>query len=166
MVCWFGAMSIIANYVVFMTFFPASLSLVMEVESASSLPSPPPPSPLVHLVLLPLPPQVCPYDPTSTTWQLDELARDLQEEEEQKKPNPVVQRVKIIMALGLCVVHLHGWFLSGITGLSFGFAPQTEGAELPEEKVSPTADEIEKVPLQEYLLWKAFNLSGDQVCYT
>ena len=30
-VCWFGAMSIIANYVVFMTFFPAALSLVMEV---------------------------------------------------------------------------------------------------------------------------------------
>ena len=31
-VCWFGAMSIIANFVVFMTFFPASLSLVMEVN--------------------------------------------------------------------------------------------------------------------------------------
>ena len=31
-VCWFGAMSIIANYVVFMTFFPAALSLVMEVR--------------------------------------------------------------------------------------------------------------------------------------
>ena len=30
-VCWFGAMSIFANFVVFMTFFPASLSLVMEV---------------------------------------------------------------------------------------------------------------------------------------
>ena len=34
-VCWFGAMSIIANFVVFMTFFPASLSLVMEVRTAS-----------------------------------------------------------------------------------------------------------------------------------
>lgn len=33
-VCWFGAMSIIANFVVFMTFFPASLSLVMEVRTA------------------------------------------------------------------------------------------------------------------------------------
>ena len=31
-VCWFGAMSIIANFVVFMTFFPAALSLVMEVH--------------------------------------------------------------------------------------------------------------------------------------
>ena len=101
-----------------------------------------------------------PYDPTSTTWQLDELARDMQEEEAQKKPNPVVQRVKIIMALGLVVVHLHGWFLSGITGLSFGLAPQTTGDEIAEELSVPT----EKVPLQQYLWWKAFNLSGDQVC--
>ena len=87
----------------------------------------------------------------------------MQEEEDQKKPNPVVQRVKIIMALGLIVVHLHGWFLTGITGLSFGFAPQTEEATLT-EKDSALTNEIEKVPLQEYLLWKVFNLSGDQVC--
>ena len=86
----------------------------------------------------------------------------MQEEEAQKKPNPVVQRVKIIMALGLTVVHLHGWFLSGITGLSFGFAPQTKGAEITEVTSDPV-DELEKVPLQDYLLWKAFNMSGDQV---
>lgn len=103
-----------------------------------------------------------PYDPTSTTWQLDELARDMQEEEAQKKPNPVVQRVKIIMALGLTVVHLHGWFLSGITGLSFGLTPQTSSDELSSDTPS-ASDEMVKVPLQEYLLWKAFNLSGDQV---
>ena len=106
--------------------------------------------------------QVSPYDPTSTTWQLDELARDMQEEEAQKKPNPVVQRVKIIMALGLTVVHLHGWFLSGITGLSFGLAPPTSGDELSSDTSS--SDEMVKIPLHEYLLWKAFNLSGDQVC--
>ena len=89
----------------------------------------------------------------------------MQEEEAQKKPNPVVQRVKIIMALGLVVVHLHGWFLSGITGLSFGFTSQTTGDDITSEHSLPTtADEIVKVPLQDYLLWKAFNLSGDQVC--
>lgn len=105
---------------------------------------------------------MCPYDPSSTTWQLDELARDMQEEEAQKKPNPVVQRVKIIMALGLTVVHLHGWFLSGLTGLSFGLSLQTEGAGIMQKNLAP-ASEIEKVPLQDYILWKAFNLSGDQV---
>ena len=87
----------------------------------------------------------------------------MQEEEAQKKPNPVVQRVKIIMALGLTVVHLHGWFLSGITGLSFGLAPHTSGDELSSPSSAPS-DEIVRVPLQDYLLWKAFNLSGDQVC--
>ena len=30
--CCFGSMSIIANYLVFMTFFPASLALVLEVK--------------------------------------------------------------------------------------------------------------------------------------
>ena len=106
-----------------------------------------------------------PYDPTSTTWQLDELARDMQEEEVQKKPNPVVQRVKIIMALGLTFVHLHGWFLSGITGLSFGLAPPSSvDAEGSTGDAGSDSDEIVKIPLQDYLLWKAFNLSGDQVC--
>ena len=108
--------------------------------------------------------QVSPYDPTSTTWQLDELARDMQEEEVQKKPNPVVQRVKIIMALGLIFVHLHGWFLSGITGLSLGLAPQSSGEEGARDGQTATSgDDVVKIPLQDYLLWKAFNLSGDQV---
>lgn len=32
MICCFGCMSIMANYLVFMTFFPASLALVLEVR--------------------------------------------------------------------------------------------------------------------------------------
>ena len=31
-ICCFGCMSLIANYLVFMTFFPASLALVLEVS--------------------------------------------------------------------------------------------------------------------------------------
>lgn len=30
-ICCFGCMSLVANYLVFMTFFPASLALVLEV---------------------------------------------------------------------------------------------------------------------------------------
>ena len=30
-VCYFGCMSLIANYLVFMTFFPAALALILEV---------------------------------------------------------------------------------------------------------------------------------------
>uniref|UniRef100_A0A8C4Q389 3-hydroxy-3-methylglutaryl coenzyme A reductase n=1 Tax=Eptatretus burgeri TaxID=7764 RepID=A0A8C4Q389_EPTBU len=39
-------------------------------------------------------------------WQLSQLAQVLQEEED-NKPNPVAQRVKIIMSLGLALVHVH-----------------------------------------------------------
>ena len=105
--------------------------------------------------------QVCPYDPNKPAWQLDELARAMQEEE--RKPNPVVQRVKIIMAMGLTVVHLHSRFLSGMTGLSLGLgSPLEEGGALL-GGAGGREDEIEKVPLTEYLWWKTFNLSVDQV---
>ena len=32
-ICCFGCMSLVANYLVFMTFFPASLALVLEVTT-------------------------------------------------------------------------------------------------------------------------------------
>lgn len=130
--CCFGCMSIMANYLVFMTFFPASLALVLEV---------------------------CPHDPSNYGWHLDNLARDMQEEET-KKTNPVAQRVKIIMTLGLTVVHLHSRFLSSVTGWSFGFGWNTES----KGDVIQTDGEMEMVPLPQYLWWKLFNLSIDQVC--
>lgn len=140
MMCCFGCMSIIANYLVFMTFFPASLALVLEV---------------------------CPTDPSNPTWHLDELARSMHEED-RSKPNPVVQRVKVIMALGLCVVHLHSRFLSDVTGLSFGLPSSASPATEEELLLTPGGEgpgegEIDKIPLQEYLLWKMFNLSIDQL---
>lgn len=117
-----------------MTFFPASLALVLEV---------------------------CPHDPSNSGWHLDNLARDMQEEEVTKKPNPVAQRVKIIMALGLSVVHVHSWF-SGFTGLTFGFGSSLE-EKGSESGVLKGREEIEMVPLPYYLWWKLFNLSIDQV---
>lgn len=135
--CCFGCMSIIASYLVFMTFFPASLALVLEV---------------------------CPHDPSNSGWHLDNLARDMQEEEETKKSNPVAQRVKIIMSLGLVVVHLHSRFLSSVTGWSFGFDLSLEGESGTENGgTSLRSQEMEMVPLPQYLWWKAFNLTVDQV---
>lgn len=89
-------------------------------------------------------------------------------QEEERKPNPVVQRVKVIMALGLLVVHLHSRFFSTVTGLSFGLgSAEDEGSSLGREGEEGSSDigegGIEKVPLQEYLWWKVFNLSVDQV---
>lgn len=78
--CCFGCLSVIANYFVFMTFFPACLSLVLELSNDNRLGKP--------------------------VWQLGQFAHVL-EEEEDKKPNPVLQRVKVIMSLGLVLVHAH-----------------------------------------------------------
>ena len=96
-----------------MTFFPAALALFLEVRERDE----PNGSSIVSVVDLCL--QVCPDNPENMTWHIDELARGLQEEE--RKPNPVVQRVKVIMSLGLVVVHLHSRFLSQVTGVTFGF---------------------------------------------
>ena len=35
-VCCFGCISLLANYVVFMTFFPASLALILEVQYSNN----------------------------------------------------------------------------------------------------------------------------------
>ncbi|XP_061657301.1 3-hydroxy-3-methylglutaryl-coenzyme A reductase-like [Syngnathoides biaculeatus] len=78
--CCFSCMSVLANYFVFMTFFPACVSLVLELSMES-----------------------CEGRPI---WQLSPLAHVLAEEEH-NKPNPVTQRVKLIMSLGLALVHAH-----------------------------------------------------------
>ena len=102
---------------------------------------------------------MCPYDPSNKAWQLDKFASAMHEEE--RKPNPVVQRVKVIMALGLIVVQLHSRYLAGMTGLSFGFSSQA--AEKNDSQSGVTEDEIEKIPLADYIWWKTLNISVDQV---
>ncbi|XP_058270811.1 3-hydroxy-3-methylglutaryl-CoA reductase b [Hemibagrus wyckioides] len=80
LVCCFGCISVLANYFVFMTFFPACVSVVLELSRESREGRP--------------------------IWQLSQFARVLKEEED-NKPNPVTQRVKIIMSLVLALVHAH-----------------------------------------------------------
>uniref|UniRef100_A0A1B6EGS7 3-hydroxy-3-methylglutaryl coenzyme A reductase n=1 Tax=Clastoptera arizonana TaxID=38151 RepID=A0A1B6EGS7_9HEMI len=85
--CCFACMSVLVNYIVFMTFYPACLSLILELsrnEQANCQP-----------------------------WHNKSLfIRALKEEDQ--KPNPVVQRVKVIMSAGLVVVHAHSrWALHG-----------------------------------------------------
>ncbi|XP_075694519.1 3-hydroxy-3-methylglutaryl-Coenzyme A reductase [Rhinoderma darwinii] len=83
--CCFGCMSVLANYFAFMTFFPACVSLVLELSRESREGRP--------------------------IWQLTQFANVL-EEEEDNKPNPVTQRVKMIMSLGLVLVHAHSRWIS------------------------------------------------------
>uniref|UniRef100_A0A8C2PZJ1 3-hydroxy-3-methylglutaryl-coenzyme A reductase n=1 Tax=Cyprinus carpio TaxID=7962 RepID=A0A8C2PZJ1_CYPCA len=88
--CCFGCMSVLANYFVFMTFFPACVSLVLELSRESREGRP--------------------------IWQLNHFARVL-EEEEDNKPNPVTQRVKMIMSLGLVMVHAHSRWIADPTSI-------------------------------------------------
>lgn len=79
--CGFAVMSVIVNYVVFMTFYPACLSLIMDLSrngcDMSKVKEKAKDSLIIHL------------------------------SEEDQKPNPVVQRVKMIMSTGLMLVHAY-----------------------------------------------------------
>lgn len=77
--CGFAVMSVVVNYVVFMTFYPACLSLVMDLSRNG-------------------------VDMAKVKGR-DSLIVYLSEEDQ--KPNPVVQRVKMIMSTGLMLVHAY-----------------------------------------------------------
>ncbi|GIY75499.1 3-hydroxy-3-methylglutaryl-coenzyme A reductase [Caerostris darwini] len=78
--CRFACMSAVINYFMFLLFFPACLALILELSRDQ--------------------------DEGRPVWYFSTLSRILQQEEEQK-PNPVLQRVKLIMSAGLVLVHAH-----------------------------------------------------------
>ncbi|KAK1892046.1 3-hydroxy-3-methylglutaryl-coenzyme A reductase [Dissostichus eleginoides] len=119
--CCFGCMSVLANYFVFMTFFPAREG---------------------HPI-----------------WQLSHFSR-VMEEEEDHKPNPVTQRVKMIMSLGLVMVHAHSrWIAEPLSIHTSGGIPQV-GMEL--DSLSPRRIEPEK-PLWHFYLTRMITMDIEQV---
>ncbi|XP_017786105.1 PREDICTED: 3-hydroxy-3-methylglutaryl-coenzyme A reductase-like [Nicrophorus vespilloides] len=83
MLSCFACLSVVVNYVVFMTFYPACLSLILELSRTTNL-----------------------YGKRDIKRSL--ISRALNEEDQ--KSNPVLERVKIIMAIGLMIVHAHSWW--------------------------------------------------------
>ncbi|KAL3290142.1 hypothetical protein HHI36_023506 [Cryptolaemus montrouzieri] len=81
MLSYFACLSVLVNYVVFMTFYPACLSLILEYFQLSRTTNV--------------------YAKKGSAL----IARALKEEH--YRSNPVVQRVKIIMSAGLMMVHVH-----------------------------------------------------------
>ncbi|XP_060927203.1 3-hydroxy-3-methylglutaryl-coenzyme A reductase-like isoform X2 [Limanda limanda] len=131
--CCFGCMSVLANYFVFMTFFPACVSLVLELSRDSQEGHP--------------------------IWQLSHFSR-VMEEEEDNKPNPVTQRVKIIMSLGLVMVHAHSrWIAEPLSTHTIVEVPQV-GMEL--DQFSPRSMEPEK-PLWYFYLTRMITMDIEQV---
>ncbi|XP_075217147.1 HMG coenzyme A reductase [Lycorma delicatula] len=86
--CYYACLSVVVNYVVFVTFYPACLSLILELSRSGGVGHP--------------------------AWQNKSLIMKALREEDQK-PNPVVQRVKLIMSAGLVIVHAHSrWAVRGV----------------------------------------------------
>ncbi|XP_072272374.1 3-hydroxy-3-methylglutaryl-Coenzyme A reductase [Pyxicephalus adspersus] len=132
--CCFGCMSVLANYFAFMTFFPACVSLVLELSRESREGHP--------------------------IWQLSQFANVL-EEEEDNKPNPVTQRVKMIMSLGLVLVHAHSRWISQ--------PPSQNSTSIQDNKVSLGLDDtlpkrIEpNMPLWQFYLSRMVTMDIEQV---
>lgn len=77
----FCCLSVLANYLAFMTFYPAFLTLVLELCRGVNHGRP--------------------------VWQLHQLMH--KEDEEGQKLNPVIERVKVIMSAGLVFVYVNSW---------------------------------------------------------
>ncbi|KOC68238.1 3-hydroxy-3-methylglutaryl-coenzyme A reductase [Habropoda laboriosa] len=74
----FACLGVLVNYIVFMTFYPACLSLILELSRGTN---------------------------TMKPLSADKIFMIHPLNEEDQKPNPVVERVKLIMIAGLFVVH-------------------------------------------------------------
>ncbi|CAG9816665.1 unnamed protein product [Phaedon cochleariae] len=77
MLSCFACLSVLVNYIVFMTFYPACLSLILELSRTTNI-----------------------YGKKQSI-----ISKAFKEEDH--KSNPVVQRVKLIMSAGLMLVHAH-----------------------------------------------------------
>ncbi|XP_075903200.1 3-hydroxy-3-methylglutaryl-coenzyme A reductase-like [Nelusetta ayraudi] len=131
--CCFGCMSVLANYFVFMTFFPACVSLVLELSRESQEGHP--------------------------IWQLSHFSR-VMEEEEDNKPNPVTQRVKMIMSLGLVMVHAHSRWIAEPSSINTTMGIPDVGIGL--DHLSPRRIEPEK-PLWHFYLTRMITMDIEQV---
>lgn len=83
MLSCFACLSVVVNYIVFMTFYPACLSLILELSRTKLIIS-------------------------KKNIESSLISRALKEADQ--KSNPVVQRVKLIMSAGLMLVHAHSWW--------------------------------------------------------
>ncbi|TRY91826.1 hypothetical protein DNTS_012455 [Danionella cerebrum] len=131
--CCFGCMSVLANYFVFLTFFPACVSLVLELSRESREGHP--------------------------IWQLSHFARVL-EEEEDNKPNPVTQRVKMIMSLGLVMVHAHSRWIADPASSNGSLDLSEVGVSLNEnipKRIEPD------IPLWNFYLSRMISMDIEQV---
>uniref|UniRef100_A0A3P9CQP7 3-hydroxy-3-methylglutaryl coenzyme A reductase n=1 Tax=Maylandia zebra TaxID=106582 RepID=A0A3P9CQP7_9CICH len=90
-------------------------------------------------------------------WQLNDLSRAM--EEEDNKPNPVTQRVKMIMSLGLVMVHAHSRWIA--EPLSINSAVDMLGVGMELDHFSPRRIEPDK-PLWQFYLTRMITMDIEQ----
>lgn len=93
--CSFAVLSVLVNYIVFMTFYPAVLSLILDLSRSG----------VDSLVISSSQQPDTVNNSTFIQTKDGQLTKALNLEE--NKSNPVVQRVKIIMTTGLMIVHIY-----------------------------------------------------------
>lgn len=130
--CSFAIMSVIVNYVVFMTFYPACLSLIMDLSKSG-------------------------VDMTRAQEKFKDSKLMSAIFEDDQKPNPVAQRLKIIMSTGLMIVHVCSRFV-----FSNGDAIKAnESYEIDSLHFLPS-NSTEKMGISEHIM-KWLKVSSDQI---
>uniref|UniRef100_A0A6Q2Z3Q3 3-hydroxy-3-methylglutaryl coenzyme A reductase n=1 Tax=Esox lucius TaxID=8010 RepID=A0A6Q2Z3Q3_ESOLU len=151
--CCFGCMSVLANYFVFMTFFPACVSLVLELSRESQEGHP--------------------------IWQLSHFSRVLEEEEDNKpnptltlftqmttQLNPITHRdihwfTLNLLSLGLVMVHAHSRWIADPLSLNSSLdVPQVGSLSLDEH--IPKRIDPER-PLWQFYMSRMISLDIEQV---
>lgn len=124
--CCYAVMSVVVNFVMFMTFYPACLSLIMDLSR--------------HGV---------------SVMRKDSLMFTVGDEDQ--KPNPVVQRVKVIMSTGLMLVHAYSrFFLTEQDGGNTNSLPSHEQTH------SIMMNRTEPTNVSGYIM-KLLTMSADQI---
>lgn len=121
--CTFACLALLVNYLVFITFYPACLALVMELSKTNKVPN-------------------------------SQLLLQAFQVEQEYKPNPVVQRVKLIMSAGLLGVHLRS---------RWSMQYENNGASSGSTITSPVSsmNHTQDTLLLPYVRW--FSMSADHI---
>lgn len=128
----FAIMSVIVNYVVFMTFYPACLSLIMDLSKSG-------------------------VDMSRAQEKLKDSKLISAIFEDDQKPNPVAQRLKIIMSTGLMIVHLCSRFVFSNSDT----IQSTETYEVDSLHFLPS-NSTDKIGISEHIM-KWLKVSSDQI---
>ncbi|XP_065177955.1 3-hydroxy-3-methylglutaryl-coenzyme A reductase-like [Sycon ciliatum] len=135
-VCLFGCASLVASFLLFITFFPAALALTMEVSKSAEVPA-----------------------EAFSGFSLHHLTSTFLAEEEDCKANPVTQNIKLVMSLGLGFVHAFNWVIKPVGG---DFASMGSLLDSSRGVLQPAADRLPVISTDSHSLPQLFGLAVDQ----